>query len=144
MRETVAASDDLATALEAIARDRAAGMPIEVVVTTAGRPRRLPRSVGDASLRIGREAIVNVLRHAQASRIEIHLNFRTSILCLEVRDDGRGLSSTEAEGASKRGHFGLSGMRDRATHLGGRCDVRSRPGGGTVVALELPLGAAPI
>jgi signal transduction histidine kinase len=143
MRETVAASDDLATALETIARDRTAGMPIEVAVTTDGSPRRLPRSVGDAAFRIGREAIVNVVRHAQASRIEIHLDFRPSMLCLEVRDDGHGLTPVEVEAAHKRGHFGLSGMRDRATHLGGRCDVRPRPGGGTMVAVELPLAPVP-
>jgi len=139
MRETVAASDDLATALESIARDRAVGMPIAVVVTTSGSPERLPRSLGDAAFRIGREAIVNVVRHAGASRIEIHLDFRESTFGLEVRDDGRGLGSIEADEARKRGHFGLGGMRDRARDLGGRCEVRPRPGGGTIVDLELPL-----
>jgi signal transduction histidine kinase/ligand-binding sensor domain-containing protein len=139
MRETAAASDDLATALETIARDRTAGMPIAVAVTTSGSPGRLSRSLGDAAFRIGREAIVNVIRHAEASRIEIHLDFRASTFYLEVRDDGRGLSSIEADQARKHGHFGLGGMRDRAIHLGGRCEVRPRPGGGTIVALELPL-----
>jgi signal transduction histidine kinase len=109
------------------------------VVTTAGSPRRLPRSVGDAAFRIGREALVNAVRHAEASRIEIHLDFGADLLLLEVRDDGRGVSPIEAEVASKRGHFGLSGIRNRALSLGGRCDVWPRPGGGTIVALELPL-----
>ena len=139
MRETAAASDDLATALEMLARDRTEGMPIAVVVTTSGSPDRLPRLLGDAAFRIGREAIVNVVRHAEASRIEIHLDFRESTFGLEVRDDGRGLNSIEADEASRRGHFGLGGMRDRAIHLGGRCVVRPRPGGGTIIALELPL-----
>jgi signal transduction histidine kinase len=139
MRETAAASDDLATALEMIARDRTVGMPIAVVVTTSGSPGRVPRSLGDAAFRIGREAIVNVVRHAGAGRIEIHLDFRESTFGLEVRDDGRGLSSVEADEARKHGHFGLGGMRDRAIQLGGRCEVRPRPGGGTIVALELPL-----
>jgi signal transduction histidine kinase len=143
MREAVAVSDDLATALETIARDRSSGMPVEVAVTTAGSPRRLPRSVGDAAFRIGREALVNAVRHAEASRIEIHLDFQAGLLRLEVRDDGRGVSPIEAEGASKRGHFGLSAMRERALGLGGRCDVRPRPGGGTIVALELPLAPTP-
>ena len=138
MHGTASASDDLATALETIARDRTAGLPIEVTVSTAGHPGRLPPALEDAAFRIGREAIVNVVRHAQASRIEIHLDFRPSTFWLEVRDDGRGLSPAEADGARKRGHFGLSGMRDRAIHLGGRCEVRPRPGGGTIVALELP------
>jgi signal transduction histidine kinase/streptogramin lyase len=139
MRDAPAASDDLATALETIARDRTAGMPIEIAVTTSGGSRRLPRSLEDAAFRIGREAIVNVVRHAEASLIEIHLDFRTSTFCLEVRDDGRGVSPIEAAEARKQGHFGMSGIGNRASHLGGRCEVRPRPGGGTIVALELPL-----
>jgi signal transduction histidine kinase/ligand-binding sensor domain-containing protein len=139
MHVSAAAGDDLATALETIARDRVAGTPIAVAVTTAGSPHPLPGSLEDAALRIGREAIVNVVRHAEAARIEIHLEYRGSTFCLEVRDDGRGLSCIEADEARKQGHFGLGGMRNRALHLGGRCEVRSRPGGGTVVVLELPL-----
>lgn len=142
MRDAAMPSDDLATALEKIARDRTAGMPIEVTVTTAGNSRRLPPSVEDASFRIGREAIVNVVRHAEASRIEIHLEFRASTFYLEVQDDGRGVSPNEMAEARKRGHFGLSGIESRASNLGGRCEVRPRPGGGTIVALELPLAQA--
>jgi signal transduction histidine kinase len=142
MHDTASASDDLPTVLATIARERTAGMPIEVAVTTSGSPRRLPHPVEDATYRIGREAIVNVVRHAGAGRIEIHLDFRPGTLCLEVRDNGCGFSSIEADEALKRGHFGLSGIRNRAMHLGGRCEVRPRPGGGTVVALELPLTQA--
>ena len=139
MRDAAMASDDLATALEAIARDRTAGMPIEVEVTTTGSSRRLPPSLEDASFRIGREAIVNVIRHAEATRIEIHLDFRASTFHLEVRDNGRGVSPNELAEARKQGHFGLTGIKNRASLVGGRCEVRPRPGGGTIVALELPL-----
>ena len=103
MRETAAARDDLPTALETIARDRTAGTPIAVAVTIAGSPGRLPRPLEDAALRIGREAIVNVVRHAEASRIEIHLDFRSSTFCLEVRDDGHGFSPIDADEARQAG-----------------------------------------
>jgi signal transduction histidine kinase/ligand-binding sensor domain-containing protein len=139
MRDAALTSDDLPTALEAIAKERSAGTPMEVQLTTAGNPRRLTRSVEDAVFRIGREAIVNVIRHADARRIEIHLDFRPSTVYLEVRDDGRGVSPEAANGARNRGHFGLSGMQNRASLLGGVCEIRSRPEGGTIVALELPL-----
>lgn len=142
MRDATASSDDLATTLETIARDRTANMPIDVAVTTSGSPRPLPRSLEDAAFRIGREAIVNAVRHARASRIEIHLEFATSSFHLEVRDDGRGVDPIEAAEARKRGHFGLGGIESRASNLGGCCEVRPRPGGGTTVALELPLGQA--
>ena len=139
MRDAALTSDDLATALETIARDRTLGLPMEVEVTTTGSSRQLPPSVHDASFRIGREAIVNVVRHADASRIEIHLDFRANAFHLEVRDNGHGVSPNEAPDALKRGHFGLSGMQNRASLMGGRCDVRQRPGGGTIVTLDLPL-----
>ena len=142
MREASAVSDNLPAALETVARDRTANTPIQVAVTTSGSSRQLPLSLEDASFRIGREAIVNAVRHAQASRIEIHLDFRVSSFGLEVRDDGRGVSPMEAAAARQRGHFGLSGMESRALHLGGRCAVRPRPGGGTIVDLELPLARA--
>ena len=139
MRDAAASSGDLATTLETIARDRTANMPIEVAVTTSGSSRPLPRSLEDAAFRIGREAIVNAVRHAKASRIDVHLDFRVSSFHLEVRDDGCGVNPIEAAEARKRGHFGLSGIESRASNLGGRCEVRPRPGGGTTVALELPL-----
>jgi len=67
------------------------------------------------------------------------VEFGATNLRLEVRDDGRGFTLDEAEEARKRGHFGLSGARERAASIGGRCDISARPGGGTVVGVELPL-----
>jgi len=139
MRDAALASDDLATALETIARDRSAGTRMEVEVTRTGDSRRPPPSVLDASFRIGREAIVNAIRHAEASRIEIHLDFRATTFHLEVRDNGRGVNSKDSAEAQRRGHFGLTSIQNRAALMGGRCEIRPRPGGGTIVALELPL-----
>jgi signal transduction histidine kinase len=88
---------------------------------------------------LGREATVDALRHAEARRIEIHIEFGARNLRLEICDDGRGFTVFEAEEARQRGHFGLSGARERATSIGGRCDIRTRPEGSTVVGIELPL-----
>jgi signal transduction histidine kinase len=142
MRDAVLPSGDLATALGTIARDRTAGTAITVDVTTNGNARRLPRTVEDAAFRIGREAIVNSVRHAKASRIEIHLDYRPMTLALEIRDDGRGVNAGEAAEARKQGHFGLDGIQNRASLMGGRCEVRPGSTGGTVVALELPIAHA--
>jgi ligand-binding sensor domain-containing protein len=60
-----------------------------------------------------------------------------------VWDNGRGVSPDEAAEARKRGHFGLSSIQNRASLMGGRCEARPRPGGGTIVALELPLAQVP-
>jgi signal transduction histidine kinase len=139
MREIDLGGADLPTALEALARERTLGTGIDVAVTATGDRRHLTRTVEDAAFRIGREAIVNALRHAEARRIEIEVEFGATQLGLEVRDDGRGFTPDEAAEARKRGHFGLTGVRERAASIGGRCDVRARPGGGTVVDVELPL-----
>lgn len=139
LRETGLGSDDLLAAMESMARERTADTGIEVSVKAAGPRRRLSRPVEDAAFRIGREAVVNAVRHAEARRIEIHVEFGATTLRLEVRDDGRGFTLEEGEEAGRRGHFGLSGVRERARTMGGRCEVRARPGGGTIVALELPV-----
>jgi len=139
MREPVLGSEDLPAALDGVARERTAGTGIEVSLVSTGRRRRLTRPVEDAAFRIGREAVVNAVRHAEAHRLDIHAEFGPESLRLEVRDDGRGFTPREAEDAHQTGHFGLSGARERAARMGGWCDVRAQPGGGTVVALELPL-----
>jgi signal transduction histidine kinase len=138
MREELG-TDDLPAALEACARERTAGSGVEFSVMTKGHRRRLSPRVEDAAFRIGREAIVNAVRHAEARRIEIHVEFEPNIVRLDVVDDGRGFSAEKAEEARREGHFGLSGARERAEFLGGHFDVRSRRSGGTIVSLELPL-----
>ena len=71
------------------------------------------------------------------------LDYGPSVLTLEVRDDGRGLTDAQRAAASKSGHFGITGMEERARRAGGSCEVRPRLGGGTVVVLQLPLQHQP-
>ena len=139
MRETALGGEDLAAALETFARERTAGTGIEVALIVAGERRRLAGPLEDTAFRIGREAVANAVRHAEARRIEIEVKFGAASVAVEVRDDGRGFTPGQGEEAHRRGHFGLSGMRDRAAYGGGRCEVVTRPGGGTVVTVELPV-----
>ncbi len=139
MRESDMRGDDLPSALEGVARDRTAGTAIEVSLVTVGERRRLAHRLEDAAFRIGREAVVNAIRHAEPHRIEIEVNFGATTLRLEVRDDGRGIEDEAADNARRGGHFGLSGARERALHMGGSCEAMPRPDGGTVVVLVLPL-----
>jgi signal transduction histidine kinase len=110
-----------------------------VKLITAGQRRRLDQDLEDIAYRVGREAVVNAVRHAEAARIEIEVEFRTESLRLTVRDDGRGLTRAQGEEALRTGHLGLSGIRERTARAGGRCDVTSEPGTGTVVTIEIPL-----
>ena len=88
--------------------------------------------------RIVQEAVRNVTRHAYANRLSVTLTHAEGVMRVLVTDDGRGFEQVgPAPGAS---HVGLLGMRERASLLGGRCEVRSTPGHGTVVEATVPLG----
>ena len=78
------------------------------------------------------EALANVRKHAAASHVRLRLTYEGTGATVEVRDDGRGFDLDGAEG------FGLRGMGARAAAVGGRLQVDSTPGGGTVVALSVP------
>jgi PAS domain S-box-containing protein len=86
--------------------------------------------------RIVQESLTNVTRYARASKVEINLGRRGSQLGLEVRDNGRGF---DRAAEAKRKTFGLLGMRERALALGGRVDIISAPGMGTVIGVSIPI-----
>ncbi|MES2306509.1 MAG: two-component regulator propeller domain-containing protein [Gemmatimonadota bacterium] len=143
LHETDLGQDDLAGALAAAAAELVASTGIHLAISSRGERRRVSREVEIAAIRIGREAIANAVRHAEAQRIDIVVDFAPTVLRLEVCDDGKGFTFEDGEQAQLSGHLGLSGMRSRADRLGGHCEVRPRAGGGTVVAVELPLPTGP-
>jgi ligand-binding sensor domain-containing protein/signal transduction histidine kinase len=91
-------------------------------------------------LRVAQEAIHNVKKHAGARHLFVQLEYRPDEIALEVRDDGRGFAAREeAEPAAQRdGHYGLTGMRERAAAIGGTLEVTSELGAGTTVRLRAP------
>ncbi|GAB3630412.1 hypothetical protein GCM10027419_52690 [Pandoraea terrae] len=102
---------------------------------TAARVAQLSPPAALALYRIAQEALTNIARHAHATRVMVALDGGRSALKLTVSDDGAGL----APGARHRkGHFGLSGMRERCVALGGSLRVSSTPGAGTTVCARLP------
>jgi len=89
-------------------------------------------------LRVAQEAIHNVKRHAAASQLSVQLEYRSATIALEVRDDGRG-GAGDGSARPLPGHFGLTGMQERAAAIGGKLEVASEPGAGTTIRLEAPL-----
>lgn len=101
---------------------------------------RLHPDVETLVFRITQEALTNVIRHAQASAAHIILERRGSTLLLRVEDDGCGLDpQTLAEGERAGASGGVRGMRDRAELFGGRVEIKSAPGRGTIVQMTLAL-----
>jgi two-component system sensor histidine kinase DegS len=92
------------------------------------------------ALRVTQEALQNVRKHAAASTVVVSTDVVDDVWTLEIRDDGRGFD-VGAVAARGRRNFGLQFMRERATLIDARFDVRSRPDGGTVVRLAIPTGA---
>jgi signal transduction histidine kinase len=91
-----------------------------------GERRALPEAVETAAYRIAQESLVNVLRHAAASRVDVVVEYRPDGLVLEVRDDGAGPPPDRASAGS--GH-GVRGMTERAVALGGWLSVGPVEGG---------------
>jgi signal transduction histidine kinase len=89
------------------------------------------------AFRIMQEAITNAARHARPQRVRVALSLGDGSLVLRIHDDGAGFD-TEAPGPTS---FGLSGMRERATALGGSLEIVSSPGLGTSVEMRMPLPA---
>jgi two-component system sensor histidine kinase DegS len=89
-------------------------------------------------LRVVQEALQNIRKHAEASRVQVRTHLEEGRWLLEVRDDGRGFD-TDGVAARGRRNFGLQFMRERASLIGAAFEVRSRPDGGTIVTLAIPV-----
>lgn len=102
---------------------------------------QLPAPAEAAVFRVLQEALTNVAKHAQASRVSVSLARQHRELCGSVEDDGRGfLVAAGATPAAGRSHWGLTGMRERVEALGGHFSVESQPGRGTAVLWRVPVG----
>jgi signal transduction histidine kinase len=93
--------------------------------------------------RIAQEALNNVYKHAAARRVSVILERRKDSLVMLVEDDGRGFDPANIE-RTGRPSLGLTGMRERATMIGGSVEVESAPGKGTTVFVRVPNAFLPI
>jgi signal transduction histidine kinase/sugar lactone lactonase YvrE len=130
-------SQDIAQALSTIQQELRSGEEVGFRVIVEGSPRSMQPIVRDEVYRIGREAVVNAFRHAQAKNIAVEVSYLENQLRLLISDDGCGISS-EVLQSGRDGHWGLSGMRERAERIKARLKVRSRVGSGTEVELSVP------
>ena len=130
---------DLAVALERLAGRLTEGREVAVAVTVEGIPVALPDGVKGDLFRSAQEAIVNALKHASPTRIEVKLVHRAQEVSLMVTDDGCGFDQASAAGAADS-HFGLLGMRERGARLG-EFRLSSAPGQGTTVEVTARLGS---
>jgi signal transduction histidine kinase len=108
---------------------------------TTGHPTPLLVDLEVALFRVSQEALTNVAKHADASKVGVTLSYMDDVVLLDVRDDGVGFSSgsatTDSRSVSVQG-FGLKGMGQRLQRVGGRLEIESAPGAGTAISASVP------
>ncbi|ANP72289.1 sensor histidine kinase [Cryobacterium arcticum] len=124
----------LSDAIADFVSDSDAGMT-PIVVSNAGRVRRLPTGVQEETFIVVRELVHNARRHAAATTIHIDMSWRERSVQVTVRDDGRGFHRTDV----RPGALGLIGSRERCDAIGAELSISSAPGSGTTVTLDIPL-----
>jgi signal transduction histidine kinase/ligand-binding sensor domain-containing protein len=129
---------DLGDALADAAKEVSWSGPAKFRLVAEGRPRRLHPIVFAELIAIGREAIGNAFRHANAETIETSVIYGRRQLRMRIRDDGVGLDPHVRAAEGRDGHYGLAGMRERARKIRGELTLSSRPGVGTDVLVEVP------
>lgn len=107
-------------------------------IVVLGQPRMLDSNVKAQLYLVTREALINAMRHSGGTKIEIELEYLPNRLRVAVRDDGVGIDAQVLESA-RDSHWGLVGMRERATSIGAQLRMWSRRGAGTEVEISVPL-----
>jgi signal transduction histidine kinase len=120
--------DGLDSLLEEVGR---AGLPVRLHVD--GEPFPLPRAIDLSAYRIVQEGLTNALKHARATKADVTLRYEPDGVQLEVRDDGRGSSTSDGLG------HGLVGIRERVKIYGGEMSAGTANGSGFVLSTRLPL-----
>jgi ligand-binding sensor domain-containing protein len=128
---------DLDQAFSRVSQELTVNRAVDFRVIIEGQPCALHPMIRDEIYCIGREAIINAFRHSEATHIEAEIKYAAHDLHVMVRDNGCGIDEQVLR-SGRDGHFGLSGMRERAERIGAKLKVWSRSAGGTEVELFIP------
>ena len=146
LRASTVQTNDLARAIntlgEELANDPANQGSPAFRVTVEGEARDLHPILRDEIYRIAAEALRNAFHHAQARQVEVEVRYDRQHFQLRVRDDGKGIDPAVRSEHGREGHFGMPGMRERASAIGGELAVWSEFNAGTEVELRIPANAA--
>jgi signal transduction histidine kinase/ligand-binding sensor domain-containing protein len=137
LRDSNLANVDLMDALAMVGKELNWTDEAVLSVETEGTTCEMQAEVKEELFCIGREALTNAFRHAQASSIHLCLVYGRKDLRLTCRDDGCGMEAKVLE-EGLSGHWGLQGMRERAARIGARLEARSAQGSGTEIAVTVP------
>jgi signal transduction histidine kinase len=150
LRSPITAQHSIAEMLARAAREGSERAGFHVTYQIQPDLGDLRAPVRETLYRIGAEALTNIEKHAHAHAVTLSLSRCAETVTLRIEDDGVGLPALvtarqrsgdgeAAQPSSPPGHYGITGMRERAEALGGRLTITARPGGGTLVEASLPL-----
>jgi signal transduction histidine kinase/ligand-binding sensor domain-containing protein len=134
-------SGDLLVSLTSVGSELNWRTPTEADYEVEGNPIRLSSVAYEELFNIGREALTNAFQHAKAGRIQLRIEYAPNYLKLCCRDDGCGIDERVlAEGTT--GHWGLLGLRERATNIAGTLSIESKKNIGTTITVTVPSAVA--
>ena len=146
LRASTVERNDLALAIrtlgEELENDSSNHRPATFRVAVEGHTRELHPILRDEIYKIAAEALRNAFHHSQAKQVEVELRYDDDQFRLRVRDDGKGIDPAVLCGHGLEGHYGLRGMRERATLIKGKLAVWSEVDSGAEVELRVPANAA--
>jgi signal transduction histidine kinase/ligand-binding sensor domain-containing protein len=145
LRDSTVQGNDLALAISTLGEELAADSTNHrpaFRVAVEGEARNLHPILRDEIYKIAAEALRNAFRHSRARQIEVEIRYDAEQFRLRVRDDGKGVDPAILSNQGSEGHYGLPGMRERATLIGGKLVVWSEVGEGTEVELRVPASTA--
>ena len=138
--------NDLAQAIRAIGEELASaesnGPAPKFEVVVEGTSRNLHPILRDEVYRLAMEALRYAFRHAAARTVEVEIHYDEKNFRLRVRDDGKGIGPDVLRGDGREGHYGLSGMRERAALVGGKLAIWTEIESGTEIELIIPASKA--
>jgi len=132
---------DLVAALSAVRQEFSTQPGVDFRATVVGQQQPLRSAIQQEIYSIGREALVNAFCHSGAKRIDLELEYTGRNLTMRVRDNGRGIDPQVLD-MGRKGHWGLTGMRERAARIGGLFNVSSSTTAGTEIQLSIPSDVA--
>jgi signal transduction histidine kinase len=135
-------TEDLAHSFSVVGDELSKFTPCDYRMIAYGEASELAPFLRDEVYRIGREAITNAFRHANATEIATEISYKSNELRLIFRDNGDGIDKSLLAGGARHGRWGLIGMRERAKKIGAQLEIWSRPGSGTEIDLRIPAAVA--
>jgi signal transduction histidine kinase len=138
LRNESAASKSLPETIESVARELRVDDSVNFSILVEGHPRDFHPPVKEELCRIAHEALTNSFHHSKASRIEVGLDYSFARFRMQCRDNGSGIEPSVLKDGGRDGHWGLIGMKERASTIGATLEIWSSAESGTEIGVTLP------